>query len=135
MAQKLPLNTRTTALKIHIKHRGKDVATNLKWIMASNSLCFMPRPEFETWFMEGILKPGIHYVEIRQDYSDLEEKLNYYIKHTDEALKIIRNANSHVARFFDPDLEDLIMLRVLSQYFELSGQFQEKTESFLQQND
>ncbi|WP_416208165.1 glycosyl transferase family 90 [Halomonas sp.] len=38
---------------------GKDVATNLKWIMASNSLCLMRRPRFETWFMEGQLRPAI----------------------------------------------------------------------------
>ncbi len=28
---------------------GNDVATNLKWVMSSNSLCFMPRPTCETW--------------------------------------------------------------------------------------
>ena len=36
---------------------GYDVATNLKWIMSSNSLAVMPRPTYETWFMEGTLIP------------------------------------------------------------------------------
>ena len=37
---------------------GYDVATNLKWIMSSNSLAVMPRPTYATWFMEGTLIPG-----------------------------------------------------------------------------
>ena len=32
---------------------GNDVATNLKWVMSSNSLAVMPKPRYETWFMEG----------------------------------------------------------------------------------
>ena len=34
---------------------GNDVASNLKWVMSSNSIAVMPKPKFETWFMEGIL--------------------------------------------------------------------------------
>ena len=47
--------------------------------MSSNSLAVMPKPKFESWFMEGLLIPDHHFVEIKRDYSDLEEKLNYYI--------------------------------------------------------
>ena len=32
---------------------GADTATNIKWVMSSNSLCVMPKPKYETWFMEG----------------------------------------------------------------------------------
>ncbi|MDE5786309.1 MAG: lipopolysaccharide biosynthesis protein, partial [Duncaniella sp.] len=34
---------------------GNDVASNLKWVMSSNSIAVMPRPTCETWFMEGSL--------------------------------------------------------------------------------
>ncbi|MCW8329585.1 lipopolysaccharide A protein [Photobacterium sp. SDRW27] len=101
---------------------GNDVATNLKWAMSSNSLCMMNKPKFETWFMEGTLKAGVHYVELADDYSDLEEKLQYYAEHTDEALKIIDNAHKYVAQFQDKEREDLIALLVLKKYFELSQQ-------------
>ncbi|MFR9567099.1 MAG: glycosyl transferase family 90, partial [Rikenellaceae bacterium] len=43
---------------------GNDVASNLKWIMSSNSVAVMPRPTCETWFMEGRLKPNYHYIEV-----------------------------------------------------------------------
>jgi hypothetical protein len=101
---------------------GNDVSTNLKWAMSSNSICFMPKPRYETWFMEGLLKPGIHYVELKSDYSDLEEKIDYYSTHIEEAETIIANANEHVAQFQNQDLERLLSIKVLERYFELSGQ-------------
>ena len=101
---------------------GNDVATNLKWILASNSLCLMPAPRMETWFMEGRLVAGHHYVQVRDDFSDLEEKILYYERNTQEALEIIGNAKAHVAQFNDYDRERLISLLVLRKYFEKSGQ-------------
>ena len=101
---------------------GNDVATNLKWAMSSNSLCFMPKPKYETWFMEGQLKPGVHYVELADDYSDVDEKINYYSSHADEALHIINKAHQHVALFQDERREDLISMLVMEKYFHLSGQ-------------
>jgi hypothetical protein len=101
---------------------GNDVSTNLKWAMSSNSICFMPKPRYETWFMEGLLKPGIHYVELKSDYSDLEEKIDYYSMHIVEAETIIANAHEHVAQFQNQDLERLLSIKVLERYFELSGQ-------------
>lgn len=108
--------------KFVLSIEGNDVATNLKWIMASNSLCFMKRPRFETWFMEGRLVPGHHYVELRDDFSDLEDKVLYYSQHTDEAVEITRNAQWYVAQFMDREREDLISLLVMKKHFELSGQ-------------
>ena len=55
--------------KFILSLEGNDVATNLKWIMSSNSLAVMPRPKYETWFMEGTLIPNYHYVLINDDYS------------------------------------------------------------------
>ncbi|KDM90657.1 glycosyl transferase family 90 [Photobacterium galatheae] len=103
---------------------GNDVATNLKWAMSSNSLCMMPKPKFETWFMEGTLKAGIHYVELKDDCSDIEEKVLYYSQHPEAAEAIIANAHEHVHQFCHPQREKLIGLLVLKKYFELSGQWQ-----------
>ena len=108
--------------KYIISVEGNDVATNLSWIMASNSLAFMKKPKYETWFMQGVLIPNYHYVLLKDDYSDLPEKIDYYNRHTQEALDIISNAHKHVAQFFDHKRERLISLLVLKKYFELSGQ-------------
>lgn len=101
---------------------GIDVATNLKWIMASNSLCLMRRPRFETWFMEGSLVPGYHYVELADDHSDLPEKVRYYQNHPEQAEVIIANANRYVEKYFDQQMEQTIALLVIQKYLHLSGQ-------------
>ncbi|MCL2512232.1 MAG: lipopolysaccharide biosynthesis protein [Bacteroidales bacterium] len=112
------------SLKKHLKHKfvlsleGNDVATNLKWVMSSNSLAVMPKPKYETWFMEGRLIPDFHYVEIKDDYSDMIERMNYYIEHPAEAEKIIKNANEYVSRFKNKKREKIISLMVIKKYFD-----------------
>ena len=112
----------------HLKYKfilaleGADVASNLKWIMSSNSVAVMPRPTCETWFMEGTLIPNHHYIEIAADFSDVEERLNYYIEHPGEAEQIIANANQYVEQFKDKRREKLISLLVLEKYFKQTCQ-------------
>jgi hypothetical protein len=105
-----------------ISIEGRDVATNLKWIMASNSLCLMPRPQMETWFMEGTLIPDVHYVELTSEFSNLDEKIEFYDKYPEAAEVIIKAAHDYVAKFLDDERELYISLLVLQKYFELSGQ-------------
>jgi len=75
--------------------------------------------------MEGTLIPNYHYIEIKKDYSDLEEKLNYYINHTDKALEIIMNAHHYISQFQNRKREDLISLLVLNKYFEKTSQIEQ----------
>lgn len=96
---------------------GNDVASNLKWVMSSNSIAVMPRPTCETWFMEGRLKPNYHYIEVRPDFSDLMERLDYYSAHPDEAEAIVAHAHEWVEQFRDNRRERLISLLVLRKYF------------------
>ncbi len=112
----------------HLKYRfiwcqeGNDVASNLKWVMSSNSIAVMPKPKYETWFMEGTLLPNVHYIALKDDFSDLADQLNYYLEHEQEAMEIIRKANAHVQGFRNPKLENALCLLVVDKYFTLSGQ-------------
>lgn len=108
--------------KFILSVEGNDVATNLKWIAQSNSLCLMTKPKFESWFMEGTLVAGKHYVQVRDDYADLPEKINHYLNHPDEAEAIIHHLQCHHKRFTDPKKEQLIGLLVARKYLQLSGQ-------------
>ncbi len=108
--------------KFILSLEGNDVASNLKWVMSSNSVAVMPKPKFETWFMEGLLIPNYHYILIKDDYSDVEEQLNYYIENPQKAKEIIKNANKYVEQFKDKSSEDLISLIVLKKYFEKTNQ-------------
>ncbi len=108
--------------KFILSIEGNDVATNLKWIMASNSVAVMPKAKFETWFMEGSLVAGKHYIGIKDDFSDLEEQLNFYIAHPEEALAISKNANEYIRQFKNKKQEDLVSLMVLQKYFYYTSQ-------------
>lgn len=82
----------------------------------------MTRPTCETWFMEGTLIPDYHYVEVKEDFSDFEEKLNFYMAHPEKAEEVIRHAHDYVKQFLDKEREELIQLMVMKRYFETSGQ-------------
>lgn len=100
---------------------GNDVATNLKWIMASNSVVLAPKMRFETWFMEGRLEPGVHYVEIRPDLSDLDARIAWCEANPDTVQGIVQNAQGWVRQFRDPRREALIAALVLHKYAEMTG--------------
>lgn len=100
---------------------GNDVASNLKWVMSSNSIAVMPRPTCETWFMEGRLRPNYHYIEVKPDFSNLIERLDYYSAHPEEAEAIIRHAHEYVDQFRDNRRERIIALLVLRKYFKATS--------------
>lgn len=105
-----------------ISLEGNDVATNLKWGMASNMLVMSPALHYETWYMEGRLVPDRHFVLLRDDFADLEEKVAHYEQHPEEAEAIIAEAHRWWEQFADPMKERMIAARVLERYFQLSGQ-------------
>lgn len=61
-----------------------------------------------------------HYVELRPDYEDLDDKIDYYESYPDEARVIV--ANTYVRQCADRKRERLIALLVLQKYFERTGQ-------------
>jgi hypothetical protein len=103
--------------KFIVSLEGNDVATNLKWIMSSNSVCIMPKPKFETWFKEGTLVPSIHYIEIKDDYSDLEDVYQKYSHRIEDCEEIIRNANKFTDRFRNK-LNNLMLARMVASKYQ-----------------
>ena len=63
--------------KYLVSVEGNDVATNLKWALASKSVVLMPKPTRETFILESNLRPWEHYVPVHPNMSDLEEKVKY----------------------------------------------------------
>ena len=108
--------------KFVLSIEGIDVATNLKWILSSNSLCVMARPKRESWFMEGRLVPGEHFVCVRDDHADLAEQLERYLGDPAAAGRMLRAAQDHAARFLDPRREAQVAALVLARYAHDSGQ-------------
>ena len=116
------------SLDYHLRHKfilcieGNDVASNLKWVMSSSSVAVMPKPKFESWFMEAVLVPDYHYIHIKDDYSDLEKKLKFYIKYPEKLKQISINANNYVNQFRDSNDEKIISLLVMEKFFAFTNQ-------------
>ena len=71
-----------------ISVEGNDVATNLKWAMASNSVVIMPLPRVESYFGEGQLIPNIHFVPVKHDFSNLVDQIEICEKRSDKCRSV-----------------------------------------------
>lgn len=113
---------RKLSLDEQLRHRyilaleGNDVASNLKWVMNSNSVAVMPEPEYETWFMEGCLEPWRHYVPISRDYNDLKDVIERLESSPSLAQDIIGEAHAYTAKFKDRKRERLLAALVVARY-------------------
>lgn len=95
---------------------GEDVATSLKWILASQSVVFMPEPTRVSWFMEDCLVPFKHYIPILSNGADLRQKYEWAEAHPAECRSMAAHATTWVAQFFHPQREALIAKRVAEWY-------------------
>jgi len=75
--------------------------------------------------MEGKLIGDFHFIEVENDFSNAEEKINYFIKHPEKCLQILNNAHKFVSQFKNEKKEKLIQLTILKRYLQLSGQYNE----------
>jgi len=85
--------------KYIVSVQGNDVATNLKWALASNSVVLMPPPTRESFILESNLKPWIHYVPLKYDTSDLAEKVMYCELNEEKCKQISQAATAWMRNF------------------------------------
>jgi hypothetical protein len=97
---------------------GNDVATNLKWIMASNSLVMAPIPQIESWFLESRLIPYVHFLPLKDDFSDLVGKYDWAERHPQECEKMVMNAKTYVKPFLDQEKELEVQKQVMMYYLD-----------------
>lgn len=83
---------------------GNDVATDLKWKLASGAVVLMPRPTQESWLQELTLQPGVHYIEVAAPH-EVPIKLRWLREHQAEAQAIARAAQRHMLTFTDASAE------------------------------
>mmetsp|Transcript_17223 Transcript_17223/g.32164 ORF Transcript_17223/g.32164 Transcript_17223/m.32164 type:complete len:123 (+) Transcript_17223:764-1132(+) len=99
---------------------GNDVSSGLKWALLSSSVVLMPEPLFTSWAMEELLEPWIHYIPIERDFSDLDEKVAWMIRHDAEARRISYRATLWIKDLvYHPQAkedEKLIFRGVLDRY-------------------
>ena len=104
--------------KFLISVEGNDVSTNLKWILLSNSVVLQPIPKKCSWFMEDMLIPFKHFVPLKDDFSDLEEKLKWCMRNLDKCEQITKNATEYMKIFLDEKNEEYVTTEVIKNYFQ-----------------
>jgi hypothetical protein len=104
--------------KFIISIEGNDVATNLKWLLLSNSVVLMPTPTVCSWFMEDCLKPYVHYIPISSDFTDLESQYQWCLENLNTCECISKNATEYIEQFLDSAKEEEITKTVIDTYFD-----------------
>ncbi|KAL7536079.1 hypothetical protein ACHAXR_008015 [Thalassiosira sp. AJA248-18] len=79
---------------------GNDVATGLKWQLASNSVVFMAKPTTVSFLMEDLLVPFVHYVPLKDDYSNLIEMVHWARRNDKKCKWISEQATSYMQRLW-----------------------------------
>jgi len=95
---------------------GNDVASNLKWILTSNSVPFCPPFTIQSWILEDQLIPWTHYIPVRADFADMEERIEWAIHHPDACRRIAEAGQEYMNPFLDIREEDRIMTELLRRY-------------------
>lgn len=104
--------------KFIISVEGNDVASGLKWQLLSNSVVLMPRPTCFSWLMEDKLIPGVHYILLKDDFSDLQEKFDWAKSNLDKCKEIAKNSTQYMLQFLDIENENKIEHELIKRYFD-----------------
>ena len=102
--------------KFIISLEGNDVASNLRWVLSSNSVPIMKKPYWQSWIMEERLEPTIHYLELNEDLSNLEEILDWAKANDDRCFEIAQNGKRYMSQFLDEE-NDLAVQKLLLEEF------------------
>ena len=103
--------------KYLISAEGNDKDSGLNWKLRANSVVLMPAPVAESWLMEPFLQPFVHYVPLKDDYSDLAEQLAWCRANPSECMRIIDGAHAFMRQFDDPESEESMERAVVNTYF------------------
>jgi len=88
-----------------ISLEGNDIATNLRWILTSNSVPILPNPTIENWYCFRLLEPYVHYLPLNKNLDDLEEVMYWCEQHLDECKQIAINGQIFMSQFNNQDAE------------------------------
>jgi hypothetical protein len=102
--------------KFHLSVEGHDVATNLKWVLYSNSVPFCPPFYVQSWILEDELVPWTHYIPVKGDYSDLDDKVEWALNHDNKCEKIAQEGRAYMEQFMDTTNESRIRKSVFETY-------------------
>jgi len=72
---------------------GNDVASSGSWNLLSTSVVMMRKPTVESMALHGLLQPWVHYIPLKDDFSDLAERMEWCQNNLDECEDIAHRAS------------------------------------------
>ena len=78
----------------------------------------MTKPKTSSWLIETKLVPNVHYILIKDDFSDLEQKVHWCNKNPQKCKEIIKNANNFMKQFKNDEFEKNLEAKVMKYYFD-----------------
>jgi len=101
------------------------------WRLLSNSVNLKQESGDVQWFYR-LFKPWVHYVPVKQDLSDLQEKIEWVRAHDSEAKDISENASREVQENIKPSDLYYYLAVLLQEYSKLQDFKPEYDESFVE---
>ena len=92
--------TQITSFKYILILEGNDKSSSLNWVLNSNCVPLMKKPTWHSWLCESFLIPNYHYVELKDDFSDVEEKIQWLKENDDKAKEIAYNGIKYIENNF-----------------------------------
>ena len=98
LAEKVPLNE-VYKYKYLINVDGNVAAYRLGFLLGTGSVVLIVKGKYRLWFEQWLIE-GVHYIGVKEDLSDLKQKIEWCIQHDDECKKIAENS----VKFFNERL-------------------------------
>ncbi|EME45725.1 hypothetical protein DOTSEDRAFT_71425 [Dothistroma septosporum NZE10] len=111
---------------------GHAWSGRLKYMLNCNSIAIVHELEFLTFYHHLLIPDGPeqNFVSVKRDWSDLEEKVQYYLGHPEEAERIVTNSvETFRERYLTPAAEACHFRELMRRYREVSFEpdaFEEK---------
>ena len=98
--------------------QGNDVPSSLRTDLLTGCVTLMPRPFWESVWFFG-LQPYVHYIPLRADLADLEERLNWCRDNDAQCREIAETARAFALAHFEPSLEFKVQSRMVGRLVNL----------------
>jgi hypothetical protein len=96
---------------------GNDKDSGLNWKLRANSVVLMAAPVAQSWLMEPLLRPFVHYVPLKDDFSDLATQLAWCRRNQAACERVIGNAHRFMSQFDNEAEEAALEREVIRRYF------------------
>lgn len=93
--------------------------SRMAWILYSDSLLFKHKSTKQQWYY-SLLQPFVHYIPIKEDFSDLEQQYLWAENNKDQAQQIVHNAQILAKQVFSEQAIEQATIQALMDYHALT---------------